>query len=108
MSKRGFFSELVLSLLIAAILLLIDYKISLGVLLGFTFSFLNYRLIEYRYNHLEHYNSWVILGALFSTSLLAVPLVISFLLPNIFNYIGVVVGLLVIKVKLIIEAVIKK
>lgn len=108
MSKRGFFSELVLSLLIAAIFLLIDYKISLGVLLGFTFSFLNYRLIEYRYNRLEKYNSWVILGALFSTSLLAVPLVISFLLPSIFNYIGVVVGLLVIKVKLIIEAVIKK
>lgn len=108
MSKKSFFSELLLSLLIALVFLLINYKISLGVLLGFTFSFLNYRLIEYRYNHLDTYNSWVVLGALFSTMVLAVPLMISFLLPNIFNYIGVMIGLLVIKVKLIIEAVVKK
>ena len=67
----------------------------------------SYRLI-YRYKNIDTYNVLAILGSLICIALLGIPLLISFLLPNIFSYIGVVIGLLIIKVKLIIEAFIKK
>lgn len=108
MSKKPFKIEFLIALLLSIVFILIDKRISLGILLGFLFSFLNYRLIEYRYKNIDTYNVLAILGSLICIALLGIPLLISFLLPNIFNYIGVVIGLLIIKVKLIIEAFIKK
>ena len=108
MSKKPFKIEFLIALLLSIVFILIDKRISLGILLGFLFSFLNYRLIEYRYKNIDTYNVLAILGSLICIALLGIPLLISFLLPNIFSYIGVVIGLLIIKVKLIIEAFIKK
>lgn len=108
MRQKRFVSEAIIVLVLALLLLFLDYKISLGVILGFIFSVLNYRLIEYRYMNMDAYNALSILGSLICILLLGIPLLISFLLPNIFSYIGVMIGLLVIKVKLIIEAFVKK
>lgn len=108
MRQKRFVSEALIVVLLALLFLFLDYKISLGIILGFIFSMLNYRLIEYRYKNMDTYNIWSILGSLICILILGVPLLISFLLPNIFNYIGVMIGLLIIKTKLIIEAFVKK
>ena len=108
MRQKKFISEAIISLVLTLLFLFLDYKISLGIVLGFIFSILNYRLIEYRYQNLDSYNIWVVIGSLICILLLGIPLLISFLLSNIFSYIGVMIGLLIIKVKLIIEAFVKK
>ena len=108
MGKKPLKVEFLIALLLSILFIFMDKKISLGILLGFLFSFLNYRLIEYRYTNLDTYNVLAVLGSLICITLLGIPLLISFLLPNVFNYVGVMIGLLIIKVKLIIEAFIQK
>lgn len=108
MNKKKFIEDLLIAIVISLIFLFIDYKISIGVLVGYGFSYLNYKLIEYRYNHLESYNASFFLGTLVCILVLAIPLIISFLIPSVLNWIGVMIGLLIIRTRLIIEAFVKK
>ena len=108
MNRKAFLNEFLIVLLITLVFMFINYKISFGIILGFIFSILNYRYIEYRYKNLDTYDFSFILKTFLSISLLLLPLLISFLFPDILSYVGVMIGLLVIKIGIIIEAIIKK
>ena len=108
MNKKEFLLDLLIAVILGVIFLFIDSKISLGIIVGYLFSILNFKLIELRYNGLETYNILAVLGSIFSIAVLAIPLVISFLIPNIMSYIGVFIGLMILRTRLIIEAFVKK
>ena len=85
--------------------LFIDFRLTLGVLLGYGGSFLNIKIIEHRYKHLEDVNVFTYLGIYISISALVIPILIGVLLPRYFSWLGVLIGLLLNKVSLIIDAV---
>lgn len=108
MNKKMFISSFVVALGLIIIFLFIDFKISIGMLLGYGFSLLNYKAIEYRYTDIEKKKRYFVLLKILSTSLLVIPLLISFLIPNYINFIGTAIGLLIIKLIIIANAFIKK
>lgn len=82
-------------LFIASILLPINYAYSLGFLLGSLSFILNYCFIHYRYSVMVNCSrSLIILFSLMGIMILAITLLISFILPNIFNYWFVFLALL--------------
>lgn len=103
-----FISSFVVALGLIIIFLFIDFKISIGILLGFGFSLLNFKVIEYRYTDIEKKKKYFILLKILSSFLLVLPLLISFLIPNYINFIGTAVGLLIIKLVIVTNAFIKK
>lgn len=102
MNDRNFKVLKLIFMLICIILIFIDYKIGLGIMLGIIFSDINYRFIEYRYRNLNVYSFKQVIGILLSISILIVPVALSFIFPNIFNWIGVAIGLLLSKISIII------
>ena len=108
MNKRKYLEDSLIVLVLSIILLFADYKLSIGIVFGFLFSILNFKIIEYRYNHLETYGPLFFIGSLVSIMVLAIPLVLSFIYPSFMNYIGVVIGLMILRIRLIIEAFISK
>ena len=108
MDKKIFISSFVVALGFIIIFLFIDFKISIGVLFGYAFSLLNYKAIEYRYTDIEKKKDYFALLKALSISLLVIPLLISFLLPNIISFIGTAIGLFIIKIIIIVNAFIKK
>ena len=108
MNKRKYLENSLIVLILSIILLFLDYKISIGVVVGYLFSILNYKFIEYRYNNLETYSPLFFVGSFVSIMILAIPLVLSFIYPNFMSYIGVVIGLMILRTRLIIEAFISK
>ncbi|MBQ1508378.1 MAG: ATP synthase subunit I [Erysipelotrichaceae bacterium] len=84
-------------IVVGAIALLFDFRITLGILLGLVFSVLHQRFLEYRTDRILSAASVGVLaylGSLLSLLLLALPLLISFLLPGVFHWGGVFVGLM--------------
>lgn len=108
MNKRKYIEDLLIAVIISIIFLFIDYKISIGVLVGYLFACLNFKLIEYRYNHLETYNVWFIIGTIIGIGILALPLLLSVLYPSFMSWIGVFIGLMIIRTRIIIEAILNK
>lgn len=103
-----FIEDFCIALFLAVAFLFINFRISIGIIVGYAFSYLNYKTIEYRYNNLEVVNIFTYLGSLLSVGVLILPLVISFLIPTVLNWIGVVIGLLINKIRLIIGAFLNK
>ncbi len=88
---------------IALIALLIDCRISLGILLGFLFSFLQEKLVELKVDVIlqrRKAGALVFLSAFLSVAMMGIPLLISFLLPDVFSWIGVFIGMIYRKVYL--------
>ena len=108
MNKKMFIISFIVVLGLVTIFLFIDFKISIGILFGYGFSLLNYKAIEFRYTDIEKKKRYFILLKILSTSLLVLPLLISFLFPNVFNFIGTAIGLIIIKIIIIVNACIKK
>ena len=108
MNKRKYLENSLIVLVLSIILLFLDYKISIGVVVGYLFSILNYKFIEYRYNNLETYSPLFFVGSFVSIMILAIPLVLSFIYPNFMSYIGVVIGLMILRTRFIVEAFISK
>ncbi len=108
MNRRDLIQDFFAVLILGLLFLFIDHRISIGILIGFGFSYLNYKLIEYRYNNLDKVNVLTYLGIFLSTFVLIVPLVISFLLPGCISWIGAVIGVLAIKAGIIIRAFLKR
>ena len=103
-----FISSFVVALGLIIIFLFVDFKISIGILLGYGFSLLNYKTIEYRYTDIEKKKNYFILLKILSLSLLVIPLLISFLIPTYINFIGTAIGLIIIKLVIVADAFIKK
>ena len=108
MNKKMFISSFVVALGLIIIFLFVDFKISIGILLGYGFSLLNYKTIEYRYTDIEKKKNYFILLKILSLSLLVIPLLISFLIPTYINFIGTAIGLIIIKLVIVADAFIKK
>ena len=108
MNKKMFVEDFCGALILGLIFLFIDYKIAIGIVVGNIFSFLNYKTIEYRFNNLESVNIFTYLGTFLSIAVLILPLIVSFLIPNIMSWIGVTIGLLINKIRLYIGAFINK
>ena len=84
-------------IVVGAIALLFDFRITLGLLLGFAFSLLHQRFLEYRTDRILSSASVGVLayiGGVLSLLLLALPLLLSFFLPGVFHWGGVFVGLM--------------
>ena len=89
------------------IFLFFDFRVTLGVLLGYAFSLLHQRFLEYRMDAVlknREVTSWTYFGNILSLLLLAVPLLIPFLLPQVFHWAGALIGLLYRKYYLYISA----
>lgn len=102
MSKKNFLYVYLLVLLLTIIFLFIDFKISLGIIVGHLFSLINYYLIILRYRDLSKVSAFTIISIIFSTLVLVIPIMLAFLLPDIISWIGVIIGLLVLKMSIII------
>lgn len=103
-----FKQDLLVAVGVSIIFLFINFRFSIGIMAGYLFSILNYKIIEYRYNNVEIVSFLIVFGALISTFVLVVPLIVSFLIPNIMNYIGVIIGLMINRTRIIIEAFLNK
>ena len=108
MNKRDLIQDFFAVLILGLLFLFIDFRLSVGLICGFAFAYLNYKLIEHRYNNLDKVSVFTYLGIFLSTFVLMVPLIISFLLPQLLSWAGVLIGLLVIKAGIIIRASLKK
>lgn len=108
MNKKKFIEDFVIAIILSIIFLFVDYKISVGVIVGYMFAYLNYKLIEYRYKDLTRYTPGFMIGSILCILVLALPLLMSFIYPNLMSWIGVVMGLMIIRTRLILEAFIKK
>lgn len=96
-----------LLVLLVLVFLFIDRKISLGILLGYIFYHLNQRLLVFRVDSLLKANKvsfLTYLGSISGFILLIIPILISFIYPNIFNWIGVFIGLIYEKLYLYISS----
>lgn len=89
---------------ISLIFLFIDHRVSVGLLFGFLCSVLNYKLIEFRYSRMKKYSRWIYLGIFAGILILTLPLLFSFLFPDVMNWIGALAGLLAVKISLYIKA----
>jgi len=107
-NRKKFFEDFLVSLIIGIIFLFIDNKISIGILVGYGFSIINYKMIEYRYYHLEKVTIFTYIGIFLSIGVLVLPLMISFIFPGLFSWIGVAIGLFINRTRLIIEGFLKK
>ena len=101
---RLFQGKHLIIMIISALLLIMNYRFSLGLLLGCVSYYANYWFLEYKYNNLLSDSKiqmfiWSILGIF----ILAFGLIISFLLPNIFSYWFVLIGIVLSKYMLIVE-----
>ena len=95
MAKK-YIEELILGIIIL-LFVIVDYKIALGILIGFLFALINKKLLTYRINHLMESKKVSLLarfGGFISILLLSIPLLLSFLYPNILSWIGAFIGLL--------------
>lgn len=108
MNKRILGVDLLIVTGTALVLLFIDYRYSTGILFGFLCSYVNYRMIEHRYRHLNEKSRLIFLRILLSTSVLYVPLLLSFLFPQYMNWLAALIGLLVIKGSIVIDAFVSK
>jgi len=108
MDKKKYFEDFCVSLIIGIVFLFIDFRVSSGVIIGYFFSIINYKMIEYRYNHLESVDAFTYISIFLSIGMLALPILISVLLPNLLSWIGVTIGLMINRTRLIIEAFLKK
>ena len=89
--------ELFLVAILAIIGLIINYRIGLGILLGYAFSVLHYQFLKYRVNSIlnqREVSIFAYIGSILGIGLLALPIWISFLCPQLFHWAGVLVGLI--------------
>ena len=96
-----------LILIIMGIVLLLDYRISLGILLGLLFTFFHQKFLEFRVDALiraSEVSVLTYLGPLLGIVLLSLPILLCFLLPQVFHWSGVLIGLLYSKMFMYIEA----
>ncbi len=99
----------ILILFLSLLFLFIDHRLTLGVLLGYPFSVIHLWLINKRYRSLdaERPSSFIVFGGSYlGIFLLVIPLVIAVLLPQYFNFIGVLIALMMNRIVMIVEAVI--
>lgn len=108
MNKKKFIEDFIIAIVLSIIFLFVDLKISVGIIIGYGFSYLNYKLIEYRYKDLNKYTPGFMIGSIICILVLALPLLASFIYPKLLSWIGVMIGLMIIRTRLIIEAFIKK
>ncbi len=93
--------------IIFVLTLLFDYRISLGLLLGVLFSYLQVKLITVRADGILRRRKagfLVFLSSILSVAAMAIPLLITFLLPDIFSWIGTFIGMIYGKMYLYISA----
>ena len=94
-----------------AIFAIYDYRISLGIVLGYLFSLIHSKLIASRFNALfdnQRVKTTVYFGFLLDLIVLCIPIAIAMLLPKIFHFFGVFIGLMFEKYSLYFEAFRKK
>jgi len=107
MDKKVYKITSLLALLVTIISFLFNYKFALGVLLGFGFSMLYLYVLELSYRNLDsdyEVNFFHYLLVFIRFILLALPMLIACLLPNVFNVIGSFIGLILFKLSLLIIA----
>ena len=93
--------------IIFVIFLFFDFRISLGMLLGALFSFLQMKLITVRTDGILRRRKagfLVFLSSFLSVAAMAIPLAITFLLPEVFSWIGTFIGMIFGKMFLYISA----
>ena len=108
MNRRDLVLDFFVVVALGFVFLFIDHRISAGIVTGFIFALINYKLIERRYQNLDKVSISTYLGIFLSTFVLIIPLFISVLFPAYLNWIGVLIGLLTIKASIIVKAVLEK
>ena len=107
-----FTSEIKILVGMIVIALFVKWQIATGIVLGCIFASLYGKILERRFSALlsNHADSKVvtIVGTIISFMLLAMPILIAFLLPEIFNFLGVFIGLIYRKYFIYLEAFRKK
>lgn len=89
---------------ISALLLIMNYRFSLGLLLGCASYYANYWFLEYKYtNLLSNSKVQMFIWSLLGIFILAFGLILSFLLPNIFSCWFVLIGIVLSKYMMIAE-----
>ncbi len=99
-------------LLTAILLVVADYRITAGIILGLAFFRLYYLLLTMNFDDLLEYSSDVKMRNLGSKTIrmlvLALPLIVSLVIPEVFNVWGVFAGLLAFKITLYLYSIVNK
>ena len=108
MNKKMLMIDMLIAIGAALIFLFIDFRFSTGILFGFFCSWVNYKMIEHRYRDLGEKSRLIFIRIMLSTTVLYVPLLLSFLFPQYMNWVAALAGLLLIKTGIVIDAYIRK
>lgn len=88
------YKRYILHMMIAICLLFFNYSYCFGFVFGCLAYFINYLIIEYKYNNLLNYGKGIMnLFTLLGIFILFLSLLISFIIPSIFNYWFVFIGI---------------
>jgi len=107
MDKKVYKITSLLAISLGLISLFINYQFALGVILGYVFSMIYLFTLEKSYANLNsdyEINFFHYLLVIVRYILLALPMLIACLLPQVFNVFGAFVGLILFKVSLLIIA----
>ncbi|MEA5026821.1 MAG: ATP synthase subunit I [Erysipelotrichaceae bacterium] len=112
MNKKELIVSAVISLISALGMLFVDFRISTGIVLGFSFSILHLFLLARSVDGILTGKKgnflFVLISSLFRYAVIALPLIIALLYSDYFNVFGAVAGFLVYKLVLVMFAVINK
>ena len=83
-------------LIITSLFILIDFRIATAMMMAYVFNILYQRLLVYKVDYIiksSDVNSFVYFSSILSLLILALPMLISLLFPNIFHWFGVLLAL---------------
>lgn len=94
-------------IVIIAIFAIIDWRIAVGIIIGYPFSLLHSWLLKIRFSNITTAKPRVVvyLGTIVSMLIFACPMLISMLMPQFVHFFGVFIGLIYHKYFLYVQAI---
>jgi len=112
MNLRIYWMTAVIALVLSGVAAFIDYRISFGILAATCFSLFNLYLLSLSMKSVmkqENANTGILMGVnMIRFGLLAVLIYIAIRNPQIFNLVGVVIGMILFMIALVIDALRRK
>ena len=94
-------------LVIILIAMLINYRIALGIILGYIFYLIYQYLLEKRVDYIlkaKEVNFLSYISNILSLVILALPFLISLLFPKVFHWSGALIGMMFVKIYMYINS----
>ena len=104
MNKTIYLYSGIISIVTSAVCAFFNYRISLGIIIGALSSFVYFYILNmnFKINEDGNISKGGILGYVVRLIVLALPLLVSCLLPNVFNIFGAFAGIMLFRIIMII------